>query len=86
MSIARPTSQLFGKPMTPTNNDIEAAIQMATANLHLRHLDVVRLPHNTRTPLFVGNLPYRVRSPLAGLEESLPQGRLCPSCGCIAWS
>ncbi|KIY47459.1 RNA-binding domain-containing protein, partial [Fistulina hepatica ATCC 64428] len=34
---------------------------MATANLHPRHLDVVRPPRDTRTQLFVGNLPYRVR-------------------------
>lgn len=42
----------------PTNDDIEAIIQMATsAHAGPAHLP----PRDTRTQLFVGNLPYRVR-------------------------
>ncbi|KAH0826575.1 hypothetical protein J3R83DRAFT_4932 [Lanmaoa asiatica] len=42
---------------TPTNDDIEAVIKMATSSLP--SLD--RPLRDTRTQLFVGNLPYRVR-------------------------
>ena len=42
----------------PSNDDIEAVIQMATS----AHAAAVHLPpRDTRTQLFVGNLPYRVR-------------------------
>ncbi|KAI0701039.1 hypothetical protein BC835DRAFT_1324642 [Cytidiella melzeri] len=42
----------------PTNDAIEAVIQMATSTLGgTAHLP----PRDTRTQLFVGNLPYRVR-------------------------
>ncbi|KAJ7728961.1 hypothetical protein DFH07DRAFT_219717 [Mycena maculata] len=44
---------------TPTNDDIEAVIQMAT---QAAHNDPRSLPlRDTRTQLFVANLPYRVR-------------------------
>ncbi|KAG8992263.1 hypothetical protein FRB90_001055, partial [Tulasnella sp. 427] len=42
---------------TPTNQDIEAVIQMATSNARANPTP----PRDTRTQLFVGNLPYRVR-------------------------
>ncbi|KAG9313465.1 hypothetical protein JVU11DRAFT_5790 [Chiua virens] len=42
---------------TPTNDDIEAIIKMATTS----HPSVDRPLRDTRTQLFVGNLPYRVR-------------------------
>ncbi|KAK7013188.1 telomere maintenance protein [Favolaschia claudopus] len=47
-------------PPTPTNDDIEAVIQMATAAAQNdpRHTLPLR---DTRTQLFVANLPYRVR-------------------------
>ncbi|KAF8549137.1 RNA-binding domain-containing protein [Imleria badia] len=42
---------------TPTNDDIEAVIKMATSS----HPSLDRPLRDTRTQLFVGNLPYRVR-------------------------
>ncbi|KAG8216827.1 hypothetical protein J3R82DRAFT_7086 [Butyriboletus roseoflavus] len=42
---------------TPTNDDIEAVIKMATTS----HPSFDRPLRDTRTQLFVGNLPYRVR-------------------------
>ena len=47
----------------PSNDDIEAVIQAATsasASAHAQY-SAVRPPRDTRTQLFVGNLPYRVR-------------------------
>ncbi|KAF9788638.1 hypothetical protein BJ322DRAFT_1050218 [Thelephora terrestris] len=43
-------------PPAPSNADIEAVIQMATSNQGR-----LPIPKDTRTQLFVGNLPYRVR-------------------------
>ncbi|KAF4564618.1 hypothetical protein EYR40_010785 [Pleurotus pulmonarius] len=52
-------------PRTPTNDDIEAIIQMATSNTSRNTPDgrggPGGPPRDTRTQLFVGNLPYRVR-------------------------
>ncbi|KAI9567442.1 RNA-binding domain-containing protein [Boletus coccyginus] len=42
---------------TPTNDDIEAVIKLATSSLP----SIDRPLRDTRTQLFVGNLPYRVR-------------------------
>ncbi|KAF5371686.1 hypothetical protein D9758_003393 [Tetrapyrgos nigripes] len=44
--------------ITPSNDDIEAVIQMATSS---RSSPDGRPPKDTRTQLFVGNLPYKVR-------------------------
>lgn len=44
----------------PSNDDIEAVIQAATSAPHQSY-PAVRPPRDTRTQLFVGNLPYRVR-------------------------
>ncbi|KAI0355875.1 RNA-binding domain-containing protein [Trametes cingulata] len=43
----------------PTNDDIEAVIQMAMASSNSPR--TTNPPRDTRTQLFVGNLPYRVR-------------------------
>ncbi|KAI0676261.1 hypothetical protein C8Q78DRAFT_996283 [Trametes maxima] len=43
----------------PTNDDIEAVIQMAMASSNSPR--ATNPPRDTRTQLFVGNLPYRVR-------------------------
>ncbi|KAH9941845.1 uncharacterized protein BXZ73DRAFT_75023 [Epithele typhae] len=43
----------------PTNDDIEAVIQMAMASSSAPR--VTNPPRDTRTQLYVGNLPYRVR-------------------------
>lgn len=45
----------------PTNDDIEAVIQAATAASSHPSYAAMRPPRDTRTQLFVGNLPYRVR-------------------------
>ncbi|CAL1699204.1 unnamed protein product [Somion occarium] len=45
---------------TPTNDDIEAVIQMATS-ARSGSSNATNPPRDTRTQLFVGNLPYRVR-------------------------
>lgn len=47
-------------PYKPTNDDIEAVIQMATSGRPSPDGRPVP-PRDTRTQLFVGNLPYRVR-------------------------
>lgn len=49
-----------GTPFQPTNDDIEAVIQMATSARATPDGRTVP-PRDTRTQLFVGNLPYRVR-------------------------
>ncbi|KAK0203718.1 RNA-binding domain-containing protein [Desarmillaria ectypa] len=53
-------SSLISPAPAPTNDDIEAVIQMATS---ARASPDGRTgpPRDTRTQLFVGNLPYRVR-------------------------
>ncbi|KAI0090429.1 hypothetical protein BDY19DRAFT_771849 [Irpex rosettiformis] len=52
---SRPTTSAGARP---SNDDIEAVIQMATSTIGGNgHLP----PRDTRTQLFVGNLPYRVR-------------------------
>ncbi|KAI0772293.1 hypothetical protein BD413DRAFT_543995 [Trametes elegans] len=52
---ARPSAAGSG----PTNDDIEAVIQMAMASSNSPRS--TNPPRDTRTQLFVGNLPYRVR-------------------------
>lgn len=44
-----------------TNDDIEAVIQAATSASAQASYPAMRPPRDTRTQLFVGNLPYRVR-------------------------
>ncbi|KAJ8516753.1 hypothetical protein ONZ45_g5968 [Pleurotus djamor] len=56
-----PTSPTPNVMATPTNDDIEAIIQMATSNSSRGTSDGRTAPRDTRTQLFVGNLPYRVR-------------------------
>ena len=47
-------------PPKPTADEIDAVIQAATsASSHA--YPAMRPPRDTRTQLFVGNLPYRVR-------------------------
>ncbi|KAH9888130.1 hypothetical protein C8Q73DRAFT_204492 [Cubamyces lactineus] len=54
-SSGRPSASDTG----PTNDDIEAVIQMAMASSNSPR--ATNPPRDTRTQLFVGNLPYRVR-------------------------
>ncbi|KZT25637.1 RNA-binding domain-containing protein [Neolentinus lepideus HHB14362 ss-1] len=51
---SRTVSPISPSSALPTNDDIEAIIQLATSSSPLPQKD-------TRTQLFVGNLPYRVR-------------------------
>ncbi|KAK2461266.1 hypothetical protein APHAL10511_006793 [Amanita phalloides] len=63
-SIQHPrASSVAGSPIPsykPTNDDIEAVIQMATSGRPTPEGRPLP-PRDTRTQLFVGNLPYRVR-------------------------
>ncbi|KAG6333894.1 hypothetical protein ID866_5196 [Astraeus odoratus] len=62
MSDSTPLSDIVSssseaQPTIPSNDDIEAVIRMATASADRP----LAPPRDTRTQLFVGNLPYRVR-------------------------
>ncbi|EKM57474.1 uncharacterized protein PHACADRAFT_91047 [Phanerochaete carnosa HHB-10118-sp] len=48
-------------PPKPTADEIDAVIQAATSASPHAAYSAVRPPRDTRTQLFVGNLPYRVR-------------------------
>ncbi|KAK7681430.1 hypothetical protein QCA50_015522 [Cerrena zonata] len=50
-----------GTPAAPSNDDIEKVIQMATSSRAAALAGGTNPPRDTRTQLFVGNLPYRVR-------------------------